>query len=204
MRNEAITDVQRKTGINWPTYITMIVFHIGAVAALFMFNWQALVACLLLWWATGSLGIGMGYPRLLTHRGFKTPKVVEYLLTFCGLLALEAGPIAWVVTHRIHHAHTDAPGDPHTPRDGSWWAHMGWVLTGTAQRYDKTVRERYAPDLTSDPVHVWIERLYYVPIILLGFGLLALGGWPMLFCGIFLRVTINLHATRLVNSATHI
>ena len=134
MRNEAITDVQRKTGINWPTYITMVVFHIGAVAAFFMFSWQALVACLLLWWATGSLGIGMGYHRLLTHRGFKTPKVVEYLLTFCGLLALEAGPIAWVVTHRIHHAHTDSPGDPHTPRDGSWWAHMGQALYPEARK----------------------------------------------------------------------
>ena len=158
MRNEAITDIQRKTGINWPTYITMVVFHIGAVAALFMFSWPALVASLLLWWVSGSLGIGMGYHRLLTHRGFKTPKAVEYLLTFCGLLALEAGPIAWVVTHRIHHAHTDAPGDPHTPRDGSWWAHMGWILTGTAQRYDYAVCMRYAPDLMKDPVHRLFEK----------------------------------------------
>ena len=204
MLNEAITDIQRKTGINWPTYITMVVFHIGAVAALFMFNWQALAACLLLWWVSGSLGIGMGYHRLLTHRGFKTPKIIEYFLTFCGLLALEAGPIAWVVTHRIHHAHTDAPGDPHTPRDGSWWAHMGWVLKGTAQRYGRDVCTRYAPDLMRDPVQRWFERLYYVPLILLGVALLSIGGWPMLFWGVFLRVTLNLHATWLVNSATHL
>ncbi len=204
MVNEAITDIQRKTGINWPTYITMVVFHIGAVAALFMFNWQALAACLLLWWVTGSLGIGMGYHRLLTHRGFKTPKVVEYFLTLCGLLALEAGPIAWVVTHRIHHAHTDVPGDPHTPRDGSWWAHMGWVLKGTAQRYKKDVCMRYAPDLMKDTVQRWFERLYYVPVIVLGVALLSIGGWPMLFWGVFLRVTLNLHATWLVNSATHL
>jgi len=181
----------------------MIVFHLGAVAALFMVTWRTIIVALFLWWLAGSLGVGIGYHRLLTHRGFKTPKLVEYFLTLCGTLALEAGPIAWVATHRIHHAHTDVPGDPHTPRDGSWWAHMGWVLTGTAQRYSKTVRKRYAPDLTSDPVHVWIERLYYVPIILLGFALLAWGGWPMLFCGIFLRVTFSLHTTWLVNSATH-
>jgi len=181
----------------------MVVFHVGAVAALFMFTWRAGIVALFLWWLAGGLGIGIGYHRLLTHRGFKTPRLVEYFLTLCGTLAVEAGPIAWVATHRIHHAHTDAPGDPHTPRDGSWWAHVGWVLIGTAQRYDKTVRERYAPDLTSDPVHVWIERLYYVPIILLGLALLAWGGWPMLFWGIFLRVTFSLHTTWLVNSATH-
>ena len=204
MRHETITDIQRKTGINWPTCITMVVFHLGAVVALFMFSWRVVIATLLLWWLAGGLGIGIGYHRLLTHRGFKTPKVVEYFLTLCGTLALEAGPIAWVVTHRIHHAHTDVPGDPHTPRDGSWWAHMGWVLTGTAQRYDKSVRERYAPDLMKDPVHRWIERLYYVPIILLGFVLLAAGGWSLLFWGIFFRVTFGLHGTWLVNSATHL
>ena len=203
MKHAAITNIQRKTGINWPTCITMVVFHLGAVAAPFMFNWRVGIASGLLWWLAGSLGVGIGYHRLLTHRGFKTPKIVEYFLTFCGTLALEAGPIAWVVTHRIHHAHTDAPGDPHTPRDGSWWAHIGWVLTGTAQRYDKAVCERYAPDLMNDPVHRWLEKFYYVPIIVLGIVLLAAGGWPMLFCGIFFRVTFNLHATWLVNSATH-
>jgi fatty-acid desaturase len=159
MRNEKITNIQSRTGINWATSITMVVFHIGAVTALFMFTWQALVVSLLLWWVAGSLGVGMGYHRLLTHRGFKTPKAVEYFLTFCGLLALEAGPIAWVVTHRIHHAHTDAPGDPHTPRDGNWWAHMGWILKGTAQRYNDSVRMRYAPDLMKDPVHRWFENI---------------------------------------------
>jgi fatty-acid desaturase len=204
LRNETITSIQRRTGINWATCITMAVFHIGAVAALFMFNWPVVIATLLLWWLAGGLGIGVGYHRLLTHRGFKTPKLVEYFLTVCGTLALEAGPIAWVTTHRIHHAHTDAPGDPHTPRDGSWWAHMGWVLTGTAQRYDKTVCERYAPDLMKDPVHRWLEKWYYVPLIAMGVLLLAVGGWPMLFWGIFFRVTLGLHGTWLVNSATHL
>src|SRR5918999_770211 len=162
MRHEAITDIQRKTGVNWPTYITMVVFHLGAVAALFMFTWQALVASLLLWWVSGSLGVGMGYHRLLTHRGYKTPKAVEYVLTVCGTLSFEGGPINWVVTHRIHHAHTDREGDPHTPRDGGWWAHMGWILRGTAQVHEEHVMQRYAPDLVKDAVHVWMNRLYFV------------------------------------------
>ena len=89
-------------------------FHLGAVAALFMFSWKALIVTLVLWWVSGSLGIGMGFHRLLTHRGYKTPKAVEYFLTFCGLLALEGGAINWVVTHRIHHANTDARRSAHT------------------------------------------------------------------------------------------
>ena len=203
MRNQEIIE-QRRTGINWATTITMVIFHLGAIAALFTFTWPALFASLLLWWIAGGVGIGMGFHRLLTHRGYKTPKAVEYFLTVCGTLALESGAINWVATHRIHHAHTDVPGDPHSPRDGTWWAHMGWILRGTAQQYPQQTLARFAPDLMKDPVHVWLNRFFYVPVIILGVALLAIGGWPMLLWGMFLRTTLGLHGTWLVNSATHL
>ena len=191
--------------LNWITLSFMVIFHVGALAALFMFSWKALFITLFLWWVSGSLGIGIGFHRLLTHRGYKTPKLVEYFLTVCGTLALEGGAINWVVTHRIHHAHTEVPGlDPHTPREGRWWAHMGWILRGTAQQHEEAVMWRYAPDLMKDPVHVLINRLYYVPLVVLGIVLFAAGGWSLLMWGIFLRVTVGLHATWLVNSATHL
>ena len=118
--------------INWTTSFFMFAFHIGAVAALFFFTWKALALAVVLWWIAGSLGIGMSYHRLLTHRGYKTPKWMEYFLTVCGTLALEGGPIAWVATHRVHHQNTDKEGDPHSPQDGGLWAHMGWIMTGQA------------------------------------------------------------------------
>ncbi|MGI9106079.1 MAG: acyl-CoA desaturase [Pyrinomonadaceae bacterium] len=195
---------QRNGVINWATTITMVIFHVGAIAALFMFTWKALFVTLALWWIAGSLGIGMGYHRLLTHRGFKTPKFVEYFLTVCATLTLESGPIQWIATHRIHHSHTDAPGDPHSPRDGTWWAHMGWILTGTAQQHDEATLRRYAPDLIKDPFHVWLSKWFWVPVVVLGVLLLVFGGWSVFFWGMFLRTTFGLHATWLVNSATHL
>jgi fatty-acid desaturase len=192
-------------GINWVTVVWMIIFHTGAFIALFMFSWKALFVTLFLWWVSGSLGVGMGFHRLLTHRGYKTPKVVEYFLTLCGTLALEGGAINWVVTHRIHHAHTEVPGlDPHTPRDGRWWAHMGWILRGTAQQHEDAVLWRYAPDLMKDRVHFWMNRLYYIPLVTLGILLFAWGGWGLMMWGVFVRVTVGLHATWFVNSATHL
>jgi len=197
-------NLNKRGAIKWNTTIFMIIFHAAAVAALFMLSWKAVMVSVVLSWIGGSLGIGMGFHRLLTHRGYKTPKAVEYFLTVCGLLALEGGQINWVVTHRIHHANTDQPGDPHTPRDGGWWAHMGWILRGTAQQHEDSVMRRYAPDLMRDPVHVWLNRLYYMPLVFLGLGLFAFGGWSMLFVAAFLRVTLGLHFTWLVNSATHL
>src|SRR5687767_9456599 len=110
---------------NWGTGVFLVSSHLAAVAALFFWSWPAVIAAVVLYWVTGSLGIGMGYHRLLTHRGYKVPKAVEYFLVTCGSMALQGGPIQWVTTHRIHHAHTDRPGDPHTPRDGRWWSHIG-------------------------------------------------------------------------------
>jgi fatty-acid desaturase len=201
--NKEVTTLKEDTRINWHTATFMALFHIGAVAALFMFSWQALLAAVVLWWISASLGVGMGFHRLLTHRGYKTPKLVEYFITICGLLALEGGAINWVVTHRIHHAHTDAPGDPHTPREGGWWAHIGWMLKGTAQSHDQQTLARYAPDMVKDRFHVLANNIYWVPIILLAIGLLALGGWSFVLWAVFFRVTFNFHATWLVNSATH-
>jgi sn-1 stearoyl-lipid 9-desaturase len=191
-------------GVNWVTVGFMIVFHVLAVVALFYWSWTGLVAMLFLNWVSGSLGIGMGYHRLLTHRGYKTPKVIEYFLTTCGTLALEGGPINWVVTHRIHHATTDREGDPHTPRDGRLWAHIGWIFFGTAQQHDEATLRRYAPDLMKDGFHRWINRWYFLPLVAQGAILFALGGLPLLLWGLFLRVTLGLHATWLVNSATHL
>lgn len=200
---EEVTTTKENTSINWHTATFMAMFHIGAIAALFMFKWQALVAAIVLWWVSASLGVGMGFHRLLTHRGYKTPKLVEYLITIFGLLSLEGGAINWVVTHRIHHAHTDGPGDPHTPRDGGWWAHIGWMLKGTAQSHDRETMERYAPDMMKDKFQVLANSFYWVPVIFLGIGLLALGGWSFVMWGVFFRITFNFHSTWLVNSATH-
>jgi stearoyl-CoA desaturase (delta-9 desaturase) len=81
---------------------------------------------------------------------------------------------------------------------------MGWILRGTAQQHEEGVMQRYAPDLMKDPVHMFLNRFYYVPLILCGIGLFALGGWSFVFVGVFLRVTVGLHFTWLVNSATHL
>ncbi len=202
-RRAKTLETLRRAGLNWTTAIAMVVFHVGAVIALFNWSWTGLLVMLFLLWVSGGLGIGVGYHRLLTHRGFKTSRPFEYFLALCGTLALEGGPINWVATHRIHHAHADDEGDPHSPRDGRWWSHIGWILVGTAQQHPEATLRRYAPDLMKDRGHRLINRFYFVPLIVSGVVLYALGGWAWVLWGVFLRVTIGLHATWLVNSATH-
>ena len=190
--------------INWVTLIFMSLFHVGAIVALFNFSWPSFAAAVFLWWVSGSLGIGIGYHRLLTHRGFKVPRYLEYFFAICGSLALQGGPIFWVGLHRIHHARSDKEGDPHSPREGFFWAHMGWIIFGTGLHSDSTQLGRYAPDLAKDKFYVWLSNYHYIPQIILGVILFAVGGFPMVLWGTFLRVTVGLHITWLVNSATHV
>lgn len=204
MREVALAPHRNSDKVSWTTAIAMAVFHAGAIAALFTFSWANFWVAFALLWIAGSWGIGMGYHRLLTHRGYKVPKWVEYFLTVCATLALEGGPIFWVGTHRVHHNKSDQPGDPHSPRDGVWWAHMGWILMGEALHSDTRRLAQFTPDLAKDRFYVWLTKWHWVPQVVLGLILLAVGGWSMVLWGIFLRVTVGLHCTWLVNSATHL
>src|SRR5690348_1744175 len=94
-------------GMNWLTLVTIIIFHAGALAALFMFSWQRLLVMAVLYTLAINVGIGMCYHRLLTHRGYTTPKWVEYVMSVFATTSLEGGPICWVSTHRVVHQFSD-------------------------------------------------------------------------------------------------
>lgn len=103
-----------------------------------------------------ALGITVGYHRLLAHRSFSCPKLVEYFWVAGAYLALEGAPIWWATVHRAHHKYSDTPLDPHSPRNGLYQSHIGWML-------DKKYPENYSPeknakDLLKDPVYRFLEQ----------------------------------------------
>src|ERR1700744_6009753 len=198
--------------INWIPSLFMGAFHVGAIAALFFFSWKNLLVAAIMYFFAINVGIGMAYHRLLTHRGYKVPRWLEYFLTACGTMALEGGPIFWVATHRVHHQNSDQEGDPHTPNEGTWWAHAGWILSGRALHSETALLGRYAPDLTRDRFQLWLSKYHWLPLTIIGLGILFGGtyyggiklGIGMTLWAIFLRTVLGLHATWLVNSATHL
>jgi stearoyl-CoA desaturase (delta-9 desaturase) len=192
-----------RIGLNWPTTVILVLIHIGAIAAFFFFSWKALLAAVFLYWVATGLGISMGYHRLHTHRSYKVPRWMEYFFAVCGALTLEGGPIFWTAIHRIHHQRSDQPGDPHSPREGAWWSHVGWILVGETKHNNTMLLGKYAPDLAKDPFYVWLNNYHWVPNVALAVLLYAVGGLPFLLWAGFFRIVFGLHATWLVNSATH-
>ncbi len=196
--------------LNWKLTSALVIFHALAVAALFCFSWTGLLCAAVLWVLAQNVGIGMSYHRQLTHGGYATPKWLEYGMALCATLALEGGPLFWVAVHRMHHQLTDKPGDPHSPRDGAWWSHLGWMLWGRLHNHNPLLT-RYVPDLYRQAFYVRLSRWHWVPLTMVGVGLLlggtAYGGWRLgvswVLWGVFLRVVLGLHVTWAVNSATH-
>ena len=178
--------------------------HAVALLAPWFFSWSALGVTIFLHWLFGSIGICLGYHRLLTHRSFQVPQWLEYILATIGALALQGGPIFWVSGHRLHHAHTeDEEKDPYSARRGFWWSHMLWLLYPRKPFFVYESYKKFAPDIDRDPYYRWLEQNFVLLQLILGLVLYGLGGWSFVIYGIFLRAVLLWHSTWLINSATH-
>lgn len=186
------------------------VFFFGAIHAIAMlapwfFSWRSLGIMLFLHWLFGSIGICLGYHRLLSHRSFQVPKWLEYVITTIGALALQGGPIFWVSGHRLHHAYTeDRDKDPYSAKRGFWWSHMMWLFYQREEFFDYSSYKKFAPDLERDPFYRWLNKNFLLLQIPLGLLLYAVGGWSAVIYGMFLRSVLLWHSTWLINSATHL
>jgi stearoyl-CoA desaturase (Delta-9 desaturase) len=202
-KTETIVEAAKRQGLNRFTAVVLVLLHIAAIVALFRFSWKNLAIAVIFYYLTTGLGISMGYHRLHTHRSYKVPRWLEYFFAMCGTLTLEGGPIFWVAVHRLHHQLSDQPGDPHSPRDGAFWSHMGWILWGETNHNNTRVMSKYAPDLAKHSYYVWLTNYHWVPNVVLGAIVLVLGGIDMFLWAMCFRIVFGLHATWAVNSATH-
>ena len=188
-------------GITWFTAC-----HLASIAAFWFITWKNVAAFLVLYFVTECLGITLGFHRLMSHRSFKTYKWVERTLAFIGALTIQRSPLEWVAHHRIHHAFSDTEKDPHNSRRGFWWSHILWVVKRDERLDEYTALKPYARDIAND----WFMNLLFSKWvhtglqIALGFVLLELGGWGMVFWGIFLRLVVGYHLTFFINSVSHV
>lgn len=155
------------------------------------------VTLMLVFYVISGLGITVGYHRMLTHKSFETHSWLKRLFLIMGSMAFEGSPIAWASTHIQHHAHSDGEDDPHSPLEGLWHAHMGWLF------HHKENVDVYGTWLKRDPDVVWASRTW---LLWAGLGLLIpflIAGWSGLIWGGLVRVFLTHHVTWSVNSICH-
>ena len=186
---------------DWSVIIFLGGVHLSALSALLpgTFSWPAVAVALVLHWLTAGVGVTLGYHRLITHRSFRAPKWLEYVLLFCGTLSCQS-PLEWVAKHRMHHRFSDTAEDPHDINKGFWWTHVGWILHKLP--CDRSMGF-YVKDIARDPVYRFFDRTMLLWQLVLGIVLFLIGGLPFVVWGMFVRLVAVYHSTWFVNSATH-
>lgn len=210
--------------IDWVNVVGIGFYHVMALLAFvpWLFSWTGVVLTLFGAYVFGTLGINLGYHRLLTHRGYQCPKAVERALVLLAILSFQDTPARWVAVHRRHHEHSDEEPDPHSPIVTFLWAHMGWLFVRPPEMERTQIYPRYAKDILRDPFYRSMEKqtVYLGTIIAswavffaAGFAFeLAIGGTgaealqfgaSVLVWGVFVRTVFVWHLTWSVNSLAH-
>jgi fatty-acid desaturase len=194
----------------------------AAVILPFFYHSRSSILAFAVLYTCVGLGLTAGYHRLFAHKSYSVPQWLEHWIAVTGYLAIQRGPIFWVAMHRLHHQYSDLPGrDPHTPKEGVWHVHFGWVHKRRADVWDTAVYHQLAPELLGDPLYRWMDRessdyLTYFTLLAGSFlvGGVAGGGSLAAFdshnaicflvwVGILLRVAL-FHAFGLINSVCHL
>jgi sn-2 palmitoyl-lipid 9-desaturase len=200
---------QEALKLNWTTTIFYVVMHAIALVGLGFFSWQAIGLTIFLHWLTGSIGICLGYHRMLSHRSFQVPKWLEYIFATLGALALQGGPVFWVGGHRQHHGFTeDNDKDPYSASKGFWWSHLAWILYSKKEHFEMKNYSSFAPDLAADSYYRFLDKYFLTLQIPLAILLYLIGetqgqGIGFVIYGVFVRAVFVSHSTWLINSACH-
>lgn len=120
------------------------------------------------------LGITMGYHRYYSHKSYKCPKVIEYILLFFAHIMVVGPAITWAANHREHHMYADTPKDPHSPHyRGIWLAYFGQVLIN--------INFKFARDLLRSKLHRNQVKYYWHGIIVWAVLLLMIDPMAILY-----------------------
>lgn len=192
--------------------VPFIALHLACFAVFWVGVSPVAVAVCVASYLLRMFAITAFYHRYFSHRAFRTSRPVQFLFALIGASATQRGPLWWAAHHRRHHKRADRAGDPHTPRKGLFWSHMGWFLS----RKHFTTEWEQIPDLAKYPELRLLDRFdLLVPMVyaaaLFGLGVLldrfaqGLGtsGGQVLVWGYFVSTVALIHVTLTINSLAH-
>ena len=198
--------------INWLRLLPFLGLHAACVGVIWVGVSPFAVVFALGMYLLRMFAITAFYHRYFAHRTFSASRPMQFLFAVLGASATQRGPLWWAAHHRKHHAHADGTGDPHSPRQGLLWSHMGWFISG---RFFQTDFDRI-PDLARYPELRCLDRYDLVVPVLMAVAVFTLGAWletaapdlgtsgpQLLIWGYFISTVVLIHGTLTINSLSH-
>jgi len=188
-----------------PVKFLWLAFHgmIGFVGVLFFPQLDALLMFLVLTAITICAGHSVGMHRLLIHRSFETPRLLEYLLVWLGVLVGMAGPFGMIRTHDLrdwHQRQTICP--PHPSHDAHFWKDAWWQLC-CVYKLKTPPKIIIETKIKNDLFYRVLERTWMAQQIPLAILLYILGGWAWVLWGVSLRIFVSLVGHWIVGHIAH-
>lgn len=184
----------------WLGTLPMVVVHIGALGVF----WTGMSAgtwllCAALYF-TRMFGVTGGYHRYFSHRTYKMGRVMQFLMALLAQSGSQRGVLWWAAHHRDHHKFSDTDRDVHSPvKFGFWHSHIGWIFDRNGETDWPRVK-----DLSRYPELVMLDKLWFLPPILLGVAVFMIWGAEGLFGGFMLSTVLLWHGTFTINSLSHV
>jgi stearoyl-CoA desaturase (delta-9 desaturase) len=152
-------------------------------------SWTAFAVFLITAGITLCAGHSVGFHRRLIHRSFDCPKWLERTLVWFGTAVGMGGPI-WTI--KLHDSRDWAQRQPDCHwflRHGKPMLIDGFYYLNFRLKLKQPPGFEPGPGIGDDRFYVFLQRtwmLHQIPIAAL---LFALGGWPWVVWGVFVRVT---------------
>lgn len=211
-RHESLSQSERER-LDWVRLVPFIGLHLGCLLVIQVGVSAAAVAVAAALYVLRMFFVTAFYHRYFSHRAFKAGRVMQLVMAVLGCTAGQRGPLWWAAHHRDHHLTADTEEDPHSPgHKGVLFSHALWFLTRGSFRTD----ESRVRDWMKVPELRLLERIDWIPFLLLGAGCYALGAWlesaypalgtngpQMLVWGFFVSTVVLYHATYSINSLAH-
>jgi fatty-acid desaturase len=92
-----------------------------------------------------TIGITWGYHRCFAHNEIKVNLVTECIMLYFGLLCGGRSALSWCGVHRMHHAYSDTPRDPHSPLYKKWYeiVFSSWRVKNIPRKFVKDLYKNY-------------------------------------------------------------
>lgn len=157
-----------------------------------------LLATFIMWLLMYVIGEGIFLHRHFAHKSFETHSWLAKTFAIFGSLGGFGGPIGYRAAHiGLHHAHSDKPGDCHSPvQNGFWYAAVTWHL------HNHKLPMMICKSLLRDPFYVWLEN-HVISIWWTVFILFALIDVRFAVYGLGLAGLIGFVFAAITNAAAH-
>ena len=183
----------------WLSAMTLAAIGLGPL----FFSWSALLSSSSMSGVTLCFGHSVGMHRRLIHESFECPLWLERACVYLGTLVGMAGPIGMVRLHDFRDwaqrqtvCHDYSRHNAGFWRDAWWQLHCKLVLAHPPEF-------RPEPRIANDRFYAFLERTWMWQQLPLAVAFFAIGGWPWVVWGVFVRVGVCVTGHWLVGHFAH-